>query len=68
VIIPDDPIWDKQGRKAYIVVLARMVGDHVVIEEDRTDKPLVDALMINGGVPREKIILVYNGEKLPEGT
>jgi hypothetical protein len=67
VVIPDDRSWDQQGRTAYIAVIARVVGDYVVIEEDRTlDKPLVDALMINGEVPREKIILAYKGEKLPD--
>lgn len=68
VIIPNDRNWDKDGRAGYITVMARVVGDYVVIEEDRTDKPLVDALMINGGIPREKIILAYKGEKLPEGA
>lgn len=58
----------RRQHSAGIVVMARVVGDYVVIEEDRTDKPLVDALMINGGVPREKIILAYKGEQLPEGT
>jgi hypothetical protein len=42
------------------------VGDYVVIEEDSTDKPLVDALMVNGDVPREKIVLAYRGEVLPD--
>lgn len=43
----------------------RIVDDKVVIEEDATDKPLVDALM-QRGVPREQIILAYNGETAPE--
>jgi hypothetical protein len=54
----EDPVW--------LVMLARVVGDYVVIEEDRTDKPLVDALMVNGGVPRDKIVLAYRGETLPD--
>ena len=48
-----------------IVVMARVVGDTVVIDEDTTDKPLVDALIINAGLPREKIILAYQGEATP---
>ena len=48
-----------------IVVMAQVVGDYVVIDEDTTDKPLVDALIINAGLPREKIILAYKGEALP---
>jgi hypothetical protein len=46
-------------------VLAQVVGDKVIILEDRTDKPLYEALMINGGIPREQIILAYAGESLP---
>ncbi|MEP7292808.1 MAG: element excision factor XisI family protein, partial [Chloroflexota bacterium] len=55
-----------QDRPAWVVVMARVVGDYVVIDEDTTDKPLVDALMINGGIPREQIVLAYAGETLPE--
>lgn len=50
--------------QAGIVVLARVEGDHIIIEEDTTDKPLIDALMVNGSVPREQIILAYDGELL----
>lgn len=48
-----------------IVVLARVMGDVVVIDEDTTDKPLVEALMVNAHIPREKIILVYQDEAIP---
>jgi hypothetical protein len=48
-----------------VVVMAQVVDDKVIIIEDITDKPLVDALMVNGGVPREKIILDYAGEAVP---
>ncbi len=48
-----------------IVVMARVVGDLIVIEVDTTDKPLVDALIINQNIPREKIILAYAGEMIP---
>ncbi len=50
---------------AGIVVFARIVGDQVVIEEDTTDKPLVDAL-IQQGIPREQIVLAYQGEPVPD--
>ncbi|MBK9124901.1 MAG: XisI protein [Chloroflexi bacterium] len=50
---------------AGVVVLARVVGDVVVIEDDQTDRPLVDALL-QRGVPREKIVLVYAGEPAPD--
>lgn len=63
VLVADVPVHQ---RPAGIVVFARIVGDYVVIEEDTTDRPLVDAL-VNRGVSREKIILAYAGERLPDG-
>lgn len=50
---------------AKIGVMARIVGDRVVIDEDITDRPLYDAL-IQYGVPADKIIRLYAGETLPE--
>ncbi len=63
VVIENDP----KARPAYVNIMARVVGDYIVIEEDyNLDKPLLEALMVNGHVPREKIILAHKGEKLPE--
>lgn len=50
---------------ALVFVLARIVGDKVVIEEDTTDKKLVDALL-QRGIPRQQIILAYEGEPIPD--
>ncbi len=50
-----------------VAVMARIVGDKVVIEEDKHDRPLVDEL-VRAGIPREQIICTYIGEKLPEAT
>lgn len=50
---------------AGVVVFARVVDDKVVIEEDTTDKKLVDALL-QRGIPREQIILAYDGEPIPD--
>lgn len=50
---------------AMVIVLARVVGDKVVIEEDTTDKHLVDALL-QRGIPRDKIVLAYEGEPIPD--
>lgn len=47
-----------------VSILARIVGQRVIIERDVTNKPLVDALM-QAGVPREQIVLAYAGE-MPE--
>lgn len=48
--------------KTGVVVVARIVGDTVIIEEDTTDRPLYQELM-RAGIPREKIVLVYAGEQ-----
>jgi hypothetical protein len=57
------PHWPRQ-LPAEIVVMARVVGEQIVIEEETTDKPLVEALMVNAGIPREQIVLAYSGEKI----
>ncbi len=49
------------------MILARVKGDRVIVEADTTDRPLVDAL-VAAGIPREKIVLAYAGEPLPEGA
>jgi hypothetical protein len=61
VYVPDYPRKFKSG----VAVMARVVGDTVVIDEDITDRPLWEEL-VRAGVPREKIVLTYAGETLPE--
>ena len=53
--------WPERHRPAAVVVLARIDGDQVIIEEDLTDRPLVDAL-VSAGIPRNRIILKYAEE------
>ncbi len=53
--------YPTREQTAGVVVMARIVGSSIVIEEDMTDKKLVDAL-IQRGIPREQIILAYAGE------
>lgn len=62
-------LFNKRDRQknAIVAVIARIQGDLVIIEEDLTDKPLLDRL-IAAGVPRDKIILAYMGEPVPEPT
>ncbi len=48
-----------------IVVMARVVGNTVIIDEDTTDRPLYKEL-IRAGIPREQIVLAYAGETVPE--
>lgn len=57
--------YPKHELPAGIAVMARLAGEFIVIEEDRTTKPLEDRLQA-AGIPREKIILAYAGEKLPD--
>ena len=61
VVVPDLP----RPFKARVVVMARIVDDYVVIDEDTTDRPLVHEL-VRAGIPREKIICLYLGEQLSE--
>lgn len=63
VIVEEDPA----ARPAWVVVMAQVVDEHIIIEEDTSlDKNLVDALVDNGSIPREQIVLAYMGETLPE--
>jgi hypothetical protein len=47
-----------------VMMMARIEGDSIIIEADTTDKPLYEGLM-HAGIPREKIILAYAGERVP---
>lgn len=60
-------VLDYPARKIspMIVVMARIVEETIVIEEDRTDKRLFQRLEA-AGIPRDKIVLAYAGEALPE--
>ena len=44
--------------------MARLAGEQVVIELDRHDKLLVDALRARG-VPEIQIVLAYRGTRCP---
>ena len=46
------------------VLVARIVGQQIVIEVDHHDKQLVDALLARE-VPQEQIILAYRGDTVP---
>jgi hypothetical protein len=60
---------ERQGQPTYVAQLARVVGKWVIIEQDVSlEKFLHEALMINGGIPREQIILAYRGEAIPEAA
>jgi hypothetical protein len=48
-------------------LVARLVGERIIIERDVNDKPLVDAL-VQAGVPRSQIVLKYAGESAEEAA
>ena len=54
----------RDKRLVSTVLVAHLVGDRVVIELDRHDKSLVDALKARG-VPEAQIILAYLGDAVP---
>jgi hypothetical protein len=43
----------------------RILGNTAIVERDQNDKMVKDALL-QAGIPREKIILAYAGEPIPE--
>lgn len=45
-------------------IIVRVASDFVVIESDYFDPPLVNSLL-QAGIPRDKIILAYQGEEVP---
>ncbi len=45
-------------------IIVRLVDNLVIIEQDITNKPLVDTL-VQAGIPRDAIVLAYAGEELP---
>jgi hypothetical protein len=63
VDIPDHPPQFPVG----ISVMARVVGDKVIIDADMTDRPLWEAL-VQAGIPREQIVLAYAGELVPDAA
>lgn len=58
-------MYPQYGDTGGIVVLVRVAGDTVVVEENNTDRPVEKRLM-KRGIPREKIVLAYKGEPVPD--
>jgi hypothetical protein len=63
ILLPDYEVHEKVN--SGIVVMARIVGDTIIIDEDTTDRPLFEEL-VRAGIPREKIVLLYAGEQPPQ--
>lgn len=51
----------RNPQKATVMVMARIVGNVIIIDSDKTDHPLYEALM-EAGIAREQIVLAYAGE------
>jgi hypothetical protein len=58
IVAPDD----ERLFKPNLVMMARVIDDYVVIDADKSDRPLVDEL-VRAGIPREQIICLYAGEQ-----
>jgi kynureninase len=54
----------REKRIISTVLVVRLVDDHIVIEVDRHDKPLAEALSARG-VPDAQIVKAYQGEPIP---
>jgi len=49
---------------SFVSLLVRISNSIVIVEQDRNDKAVVDALL-QAGIQRESIRLVYKGEPIP---
>lgn len=59
-------VYQQQGtRHVSTGLVVHLMPEHIVIEHDMNNKPLVDVL-VQRGVPRQSIILAYAGEPIPE--
>ena len=59
-------IGEYEGRHvAFADLIVRVIDDKIVIDDDRNSDPLYEALL-QAGIPREKIILAYAGESVPD--
>lgn len=54
----------KAKRLVSTVLIARIIGDQIVIEMDHNNKELADALIARG-IPESQIIRAYQGEAVP---
>lgn len=64
VNVVDYPI---RKRPSDLIIFARVLEDKIIIEEDFSDKPLVEKL-VQQGIARDQIVLIYQGEPYPIGA
>jgi hypothetical protein len=65
VLTVTDFAWIRGEHISGVSLMVRIVGDVIIVERDQNDKILKDALL-QAGIPREKIILAYSDEPIPE--
>ena len=51
----------KRANIPHVIIMTRVVDNHVIIESDRTDRPLEEALMA-ADIPRSQIAIAYAEE------
>ncbi|MBX3080898.1 MAG: XisI protein [Anaerolineae bacterium] len=64
-IISTATVKGKRTTTASLIV--HLDNEHIFIDHDINNKPLVDAL-VQAGIPRQSIILAYAGEPVPESV
>jgi hypothetical protein len=55
----------KHNRYIRTSLIVRIIDQHIIIEHDQNDKPLVDTLL-ELNISRHQITLAYAGESVPE--
>ncbi|GEM_PF-473976 len=60
-----DQSVQKGEKHTDVGLLVRLIEDWIVVEYDANSEPLYEALM-QAGIPRERIILAYAGETMPD--
>jgi len=63
-------VWIGEVRGVHFAeafLIARVVGQHIVIELDNNSKILLDALL-QAGMPRDRIVVAYAGETNPHAA
>ena len=56
---------DPENPRPFVDLFVRLLGDKIIINEDRNSDPFYEELL-EAGIPREQIILAYAGEPVPD--
>ncbi len=61
------PSGNRAANPARALVIARVIAEYVLVDEDMSNPPLIDKL-IERGIPRDKIALLHKGQPMPSLT